>query len=181
MVIGTTRRPVAPGRRTGGRTMDRRARIAIVLALAIVGCSSRRWDEDKVTSVADDDARMNAAIAKAKATVDTFIAALKSPKPGQKDFSVKMPFVDGEHTEHMWLAPVSYDGKVFRGIVNNEPQSVKNVRLGQEVEVAPPGISDWMYVENGKIVGGRTIRVLRETLPAGERADFDQNVRFADE
>jgi len=38
-----------------------------------------------------------------------------------------------------------------------------------------------MYLEHGKLVGGQTLRVLRETLPPSERADFDKKVQFLDE
>ena len=48
--------------------------------------------------------RMNAAIAKAKSTVNTFLAALKSPKPGQTSFSVKMEF-QGFMFVQVWIGP----------------------------------------------------------------------------
>ena len=148
-----------------------------VLALGLVGCS-KKHPADKVTNVADDDPRMNAAIEQARSSVNTFIAALRSPKAGQSAFSIKMAFTDGGNTEHMWLTPVSYDGTNFQGTVNNEPQKVKNVKMGQKVAVEPSKISDWMYVENRKLVGGQTLRVLRDALTPAERADFDKSVPF---
>jgi uncharacterized protein YegJ (DUF2314 family) len=144
----------------------------------LVGGCSKKHPADKVTYVADDDPRMNAAMVKARSTVNTFIAALKSPQPGQSAFSVKMAFTDGTNTEHMWLTPVSYDGTQFQGTVNNEPEKVNTVKLGQKVTVAPSKISDWMYVENQKLVGGLTLRVLRDALTPAERVDFDKGVPF---
>ena len=93
-------------------------------------------------------------------------------------FSVKMAFTDGGGTEHIWLAPVTYDGTSFRGTVNNEPQIVRSVKMGQKVTVAPAQISDWMYVENRKLVGGQTLRVMRDALSPAERADFDKGLPF---
>jgi uncharacterized protein YegJ (DUF2314 family) len=155
---------------------------AFVLAIAALAAAfgSHRWS-DRVTSVSDDDPRMNAAMDKARSTVDSFIAALTSPKPGQSEFAVKMAFTDRDKTEVMWIAPVSYDGKMFRGTVSNEPQSVFTVKMGQTVTVEPSGIADWMYSQDGKLVGAYTLRVLRETLSPGERAEFDREVRFIDE
>jgi uncharacterized protein YegJ (DUF2314 family) len=92
-----------------------------------------------------------------------------------------MAFSDGSNTEHISLAPVSFDGKTLHGTVSNDPTTVKNVQLGQQAAVSPSKISDWMYLEHGKVVGGHTLRVLRETLPSGERADFDKQVQFRDE
>jgi uncharacterized protein YegJ (DUF2314 family) len=35
-----------------------------------------------------------------------------------------------------------------------------------------------MFVENGKLVEGYTLRVLRDSMSASERADFDKSVPF---
>jgi uncharacterized protein YegJ (DUF2314 family) len=121
---------------------------------------------------------MNAAQEKARSTVATFITALKSPKAGQSAFSVKVPFSEGGTTEHMWLTPVSYDGTTFQGTVDNQPEKVKTVKAGQKIGVTLSKISDWMYVENRKMVGGYTLRVLRDGLSPAERADFDKSVPF---
>jgi len=151
--------------------------IASALVILTAGCA-KKHPVDKVTYVADDDPRMNAAMEKARSTVNSFITNLKSPKAGQSAFSVKMAFTDSGNTEHMWLMPVSYDGTNFHGTVNNEPEKVKSVKMGQKVTVAPSKISDWMYVENRKLVGGYTMRVLPDALTPAERADFDKNVPF---
>lgn len=148
-----------------------------VVALALGGCS-KKHPAEKVTYVAGEDPNMNAAIEKARGSVNKFIAALKSPKAGQSSFSVKASFTDGVNTEHMWLAPVTFDGTKFTGIVNNEPDRVKSVKMGQKVTVAPDQISDWMYIENRKLVGGETLRVLRAGLTPKERAEFDRSVPF---
>ncbi|HLJ09939.1 MAG TPA: DUF2314 domain-containing protein [Planctomycetaceae bacterium] len=157
--------------------MGRWAGIVAAVLLSVAGCGEKQ-PADKVTYVANDDARMNAAIDKARASVDAFIVALKSPKPGQSAFSVKMAFTDGGNAEHMWLTDVTFDGTNFIGTLNNDPETVKTVRLGQKFTVAPTQISDWMYVENRKLVGGETLRVLRDTLSPAERAEFDTSVPF---
>jgi uncharacterized protein YegJ (DUF2314 family) len=144
----------------------------------VVSCG-RKHPEDKVTYVAGDDPKMNEAIEKARSSVQSFIIALKAAKPGQSAFSVKMAFTDGSNTEHIWLTPVSYDGKRFHGTINNEPETVKNVRFGQKASVEVSKISDWMYVEKRKLVGGYTLRVLRDGLPPNERAAFDKTVPFS--
>lgn len=153
-------------------------RIALVGALVLAAGCGRKHPADRITYVAEDDPRMTAAVAKARASTDKFVAALRSPKPGQTAFSVKAPFTDGGETEHMWLTPVTFDGKAFQGTVNNEPAKVHTVKLGQRVTVEAGKISDWMYLEKGKLVGGHTLRVLRDTMPAAERAEFDKTVPF---
>lgn len=164
------------------RAAVRQFGIAAVVMLAVAGCGPRSTPAeergDKMYLVKREDPRMNAAIAHAKSTVSTFIAVLKSPRPGQRGFSVKMPFTDHGFTEHFWLTPVSFDGKVFHGVVNNAPEKVTNVSLGQEVTVEPSEISDWMYLEKGVLVGGFTMRAIRDGMSPAERADFDANLPF---
>jgi len=162
---------------SGERPTIRRIAALAVAVLALAGCGTKGL-EDKVTYVADDDPRMNAAIAKARSTVDVFIAALKSPGSSQSEFSVKMAFTAGGSTEHMWLSPVSFDGTNFLGTIANESERVLTVRMGESVTVAPAEISDWMFVDSGKLVGGETLRVLRDTLSPTERAEFDKSVPF---
>ncbi len=131
-----------------------------------------------VVQVEKDDAKMKAAMEKARATVKPFIAALQEPKAGQVGFSVKVPFTEEGGTEHMWLRPLSFDGKNFQGKVNNEPKFLKKVKLGQSVTIGPDKISDWMYFDKKKLVGGYTLRALRDSLTPEERAAFDKDMPF---
>jgi len=153
-----------------------------VLALAIAGCGNKsdrdKNPADKVSYDAKDDPIMNAAMEKARASVKIFIAALNNQKLGQSGFSVKMAFSDGENTEHMWLSPVTFDGTAFTGTVNNDPEKVKTVKIGQKASVTPDKISDWMYIDNGKLVGGETMRAMRATMSPADRAVYDKSVPF---
>lgn len=99
--------------------------ICVLALLALSGCESkdqaesivkseiRREGKPPVENISNDNAQMKAAIQKARSTVKSFISALAKPKAGQKDFAVKVLFEDGEHDEHMWLAPVRFqNGKI---------------------------------------------------------------------
>lgn len=121
---------------------------------------------------------MNAAIAKARSTVGTFEAALRSPKPSQSGFSVKVRITDGDRIEHFWTSHVTYDGASFHARLDNDPEVVTTVKLDQVVSVRPKDASDWMYVDDGVLVGGYTMRALRDALSASDRADFDKSVPF---
>ncbi len=159
-----------------------RARLAVVclagvLILLRYGCGNGK-SPDRVVHVSKDDPRMNAAIEKARASVDTFIAALKAPKPGQVGFNVKKKFEGGKQVEFIWLDQVTYDGTNFEGIIANDPEMVKNVKFGQKATVAPAEIADWMYIDHGKLVGGETVHVLLEGLSPAERDRFKKSVDF---
>jgi len=156
--------------------MPRRALAVFALLACLAGCT--KSGSDKVQLVRADDAKMNAAIEKARQTLPQFQAALKAPKQGQEDFAVKKGFVEAGQTEHMWVGRVTFDGTRFHGTLNNKPEMIRGVRMGQRVSVDPAQVSDWMYVDNGKLIGGYTIRVLRDGLSKRDRAEFDKGVPF---
>jgi uncharacterized protein YegJ (DUF2314 family) len=142
------------------------------------GAIVERPDNPPVSYVEGDDPQMTAAINQARATVDQFIAALKNPTDVQADFSVKLPVVDGDQVEHMWLSDVRYADGRFTGQIANEPLEISTVALGDDAEVAADQISDWMYVDDGRLMGGYTIRRLRDSMPPDQRHEFDQSVPF---
>ena len=157
-------------------------RLIVIVVFVVIGyfnAGSRRKSSSNVVSrpdqpdmirVAENDPEMDQAVKTAPQTVQQFIDALKSPKPNQTNFSIKKGFKDKGMTEHIWLGDVTYDGTVFHGRINNEPVDVKNVKFGEAVTVGPKDISDWMYIEDGKLVGGYTVRLLynRES-PEGKK------------
>lgn len=137
-----------------------------------------REGEPSVHMVSGEDPEMNSAMEQARASVTTFITSLRNPGQHQTYFSVKAKIVDGEHSEHIWLYDVSYEENLFMGKIGNTPLNVKNVSLGDEITLDPSEISDWMIVEDNKLVGGYTIRVLRNRLSGEEREKFDEDLPF---
>jgi uncharacterized protein YegJ (DUF2314 family) len=137
-----------------------------------------RDGEPAVHMVSGEDPDMNSAIRQARATVDTFIASLQNPAQNQTHFSVKAQIVDGVHSEHMWLYDVSFDGNQFQGKIGNNPLNVANVSLGDDFVLKPSEISDWMIIEDNRLVGGYTIRVLRNGLSGEELKKFDESLPF---
>ena len=134
--------------------------------------------QGNVKLVSGDDPKMQAALDKARSTVETIVAALKSPKPTQASFQVKKAFEDAGMTEHMWLSDVTIDGDMFSGTIGNEPQHVKNVKFGQKATVAKSEISDWMFIDDGKLAGGYSILAMRENMTPAERSSFDTTLPF---
>ena len=147
--------------------------LSLFALCGLIGCAND--SDDPVVMVAEDDAAMNAAIQKAKQTVSQIIDALSNPQPGQSEFAVKVGVEDDGGVEHMWVGNIRYEDGSFIGTLNNEPRMVTSVTFGQPMTVSESEISDWMYVDNGKLIGGYTIRALRETLSDEEKAAFDQS------
>ena len=143
--------------------MKKTALALLALTLALTCCSDHSYDP--VTEAEFDDKEMKAAIDKARSSVGEFVERLQNPGLTDESFSVKKMISDGEEVEHLWLTDVSYSDGKFIGIINEEPQSVRNVQFGQEASVAETEILDWMYLDDGKLVGNFTLRVLLERMP----------------
>ena len=142
--------------------------LAILLAMAALPAHADAPKETTI-EVPDGDPEMNAAIAKARASIGRFWTALELKPPGTENYSLKVAIVDGDQVEHFTTLNVERkDGKIFAEIAN-EPQFVSNVTFGQRIEVPEADISDWMFWRNGKVVGGETLRVLLKRLSPAER------------
>src|SRR5258708_30699528 len=128
--------------------------------------------------VPKDHAAMHRAVTQARKTVGEFIAALKHPAPGQQDFEIKKPFIQNGQVEHIWLSDVQFVGNRLQGRVDNEARKIQGLKLGQLVSVKPSEISDWLYVDHGKLVGGYTVRVQYNELSPKEKQEFDRAADF---
>ena len=138
---------------------------------------AERKGEPDMVYVPNEDERMNWAIEKARLTLWYFEESLKSPQEHQSYFSVKVRIMDGEIGEHIWLTEPHFDeeGNLF-GTVGNDPVDVKTVKLDQKIGVDRDFISDWMIIEGGRLVGGYTLRAIRDGIPDKDKADFDQSI-----
>lgn len=148
--------------------------LSIVVAVILAACSSPK----SVIMVPDHDPEMDAAIERARASVGTFISRLQAPAQGDANFAVKVPIRDGDQVEHFWLDDVRYANGVFNGKLGNEPEIVTGHKYGENVSVAQTEISDWMYVQNDVLVGGHTIRLLRQRMTPEERDRLDAEMTF---
>jgi len=129
-------------------------------------------------NVSDNDKQMDRAVENAQRTLGFFMAARKAKKNGDTVFEIKKGFIDGDKVEHLWIKRVTYDGKNFHGDIDNQPSEVNNVHMGQHVTVAPQDVTDWMFLKNGKLIGGYTTRVLYARLSPEEKAEFDKHAEF---
>lgn len=136
-----------------------------------------RKDEPEIISISTEDENMTWAIEKAGLTLWYFEQCLKDPLPGQSYFSVKIKIIDGNEAEHIWLTEPDFDteGNLF-GIVGNAPLNVTTVKLGDYIGIERQSISDWMILENKRLIGGYTIRAIRDNIPDDELEAFDDSL-----
>ncbi|PWN69177.1 DUF2314 domain-containing protein [Chryseobacterium phosphatilyticum] len=120
--------------------------------------------------------------------------------PGLNVSCVKVAFEEkdietGEvDTEHMWINEVFFDGDFVKGYLINEPNTLRNIQVGDYVEIPLNEISDWLFaitpsVEKPKglsklfssssevlpkAYGGFTIQKMRADMSKAERKDHDE-------
>lgn len=122
----------------------------------------RKSSNAAVIGASGDDPEMEAATAEARKTWPEFVKAFRNKPENTESFSAKFPFDAPDQKEFMWVEVVSINGDTVVGRLGNDPVWVKDLKLGDEVKMKVSQLSDWMYLKNGEIVGGYTVKVLME-------------------
>ena len=151
--------------------------VALSMAILVMAVGCRKSD-DPVVKVEAEDSEMNTAISAAQASMTNFMTVFRAPQTNQQYFLIKGKFTAGDVVEHIWVADLRYDGSVFHGVIANEPESIPSLRFKQPVEIQLAQISDWMFVQDGKLVGGYTSRVLRKRMTAQQRRELDAQLPY---
>lgn len=150
-----------------------------LVALLILSAARTTMAVENVTPVRSEDAEMRAAIQRARDSFKKFLDAFMAPAPKQGAFLVKIAFVKDSEVEHIWLADLDLVSAKPTGVIANPPIR-KDLKFKQRVEFDFTYLSDWMYVEDGKLVGGFTTRLLRSRMSPEERkrSDAESPYRF---
>ncbi len=125
---------------------------------------------DHVTSIQSDDEAMHAAIAKAKESLPGVLERLRVE--GLENFSVKVPITDDHGTEHFWLSNTEFVEGVFKGILDADPRVVECVTPSQAHEAKVEDVTDWLFLEEGKMRGNFTLRALLPHMTPAEAAKY---------
>ena len=132
-----------------------------------------------VYDVPQDDPAMAAAIERARATLPAFHRYLEQVAGGEVDAKLKAVFQQGGAVEHMWISNVTFDGRVYRGVLESRPMELTNVAQGDAVVIPPARVTDWIVVvEDGIMLGNFTTMELRRRMSASERARLDRAMGF---
>ena len=90
---------------------------------------------------------------------------------------VKICFLDvinGEDVgEHMWVNDVEFDGETIYGTLVNEPDSVQNVKVGDQISAKFTDMSDWLFAIDGRAYGGFSVQAMRSRMQKDELAEHD--------
>ncbi len=127
-----------------------------------------------VVNASDDDPRIKAAVATAKKTWPDFVKAFNAKAANTESFGVKFPFPADARQEFMWIEVTSVDEGFVSGRLANDPVWCKDLKLGDEVRKKITELADWMYLKDGELVGGFSVKVLLEQQEKATRPDSPQ-------
>ncbi len=126
-----------------------------------------------IYSVHRDDIEMNEAINSANQTIKIFEEALLRKDRNYKFFAIKSRFKTPRGEEHIWLRNIFIRENEYWGIVGNLPEDISEIEVGDTIRIINETISDWMFLDSGRLKGGYTIRLLRARMSDNERQKFD--------
>jgi uncharacterized protein YegJ (DUF2314 family) len=156
------------------------ARAAGLNARGSIG-NVQKAERDDVIFLALNDPTMAAAIHNARDALPGFLALSKRPGPTMEGFAVKIALVANGGPEFFWIHPFAHVEEQFIGQINNTPRSVVNLKIGDTVTFTENEIVDWMYMDDGRMMGNYSARaILRSAQPKDREAfkrrfglDFD--------
>jgi len=132
-----------------------------------------RQDQPPVQILPEGDPALEAATTRARETVDGFLAELVGRSIPPSRAQVKVRIDEGNVIEHVWLVNLRYANGMIYGVLGNEPLQLEDWAPGDPAMVAPREITDWLLIEDSKILGGFTLRAARERLSPEQRERFD--------
>ncbi|MFP3091164.1 DUF2314 domain-containing protein [Treponema sp. TIM-1] len=125
--------------------------------------------EGELIKITQPNSELDQIILRARETLPEFIEKLNAPGADEGNFQVKYPFAadpeSGFAYEHIWLRDIRLKDGRYYGTVTNQPCYCSGLTLGAVVSFSINNISDWMYTQGEKIIGGHSIKLLMEELP----------------
>ena len=129
---------------------------------------------DEVARIEKGNPDMAEAFRRARETLPQFLKLAMAPPPNAGGFAVKIgiPYNDRRDAEFFWITPFKPQGDKYVGNINNTPRSAKTVKLGQTIEFAGTEIVDWLYQQDGKMIGNFSACALLKREPPQQAAAF---------
>jgi uncharacterized protein YegJ (DUF2314 family) len=110
----------------------------------------------------------------ARETLTQFIERVRSPTLGQAYQAVEIKLDVGHRAEYIW---VEIDGVQDGRLLGKLPiagNSSESDGSNTQASISPDDVHDWMIVDEGRLVGGYTLRVMYAKMDAEQRRNFDE-------
>src|SRR5918993_4969985 len=153
-------------------------RLFLLLCLLTFGCAPRSAVSSTPTT-SSTDAELEAAMEQARASLDTFIAKITTPHADRTFVAVKVRFTPpGESSQDIWVDEVTYADGILRGNIGDDIPALR-LEAGEKIMIDEEHLLDWMIVEDGKLIGGYTIRLAVQRMSPEERERFLETLDYS--
>jgi len=153
-------------------------RLILLFCLVTFACApSPAATSTPTTSSTDMD--LERAIEQARASLDVFIEKIGASHANRTFVAVKVRFTPpGESSQDIWVDEVTYTDGILRGNVGDDIPALK-LEAGEKIKIDEEDILDWMIVEDGKLIGGFTIRLAVQRMSPEERERFLETLDYS--
>ena len=128
----------------------------------------QRAANDEIVRMRDEEPAMQRAFRVARDGLDQFLRIAETRAPEHSGFALKVAIAQGSDIEYFWVNnfQAKTEGK-FEGEINNEPRTVRTVRLGQRYAFSRSQIVDWTYIDKQqrRMIGNFTLCALLTKEP----------------
>lgn len=126
--------------------------------------------------VQSSDPAYQQTIVDAQRSIEQFVAMLPTDGTARSDALIKTTLVDGAHRAFMWLNNTATEGDHFTAELFEVPDTLPSYKVGDRYVVTREELMDWMVNENGRLIGGFSLRYNRAQLSEAEKLDFDRHI-----
>jgi len=158
----------------------------IVCVIFLSSCNRPVRDVSRLSSpaieVEQSDEEIERIAENAKRALPIFFRNLARPEKGANNFYVKYPLssddgnVEPKVREQVWLGNIRFKNNRYYGTLANTAKSIDRRKKGDTIIINTDKITDWMYVQDGKIMGGRSIKYLLEKIPEDKRGEDQKKI-----
>lgn len=149
----------------------------VLLSLLMFACAPRLAAPSTPTT-SSGDTGLDSAITQARGSLDEFVTRIAAPHANRTFVAVKVRFAPpGELPQDIWVDEVTHTNGVFRGAMGDDIPSLR-LEAGERVTIKEADIVDWMIVEDGKLIGGYTIRLAVQRMSPEERERFLETLDY---
>jgi uncharacterized protein YegJ (DUF2314 family) len=130
----------------------------------------------KFNQIRSSDPDYQQTIKDAQNSLDQFRAMLPADGSPRMEALVKSEIIDGGKRAFMWLANTRMNRSNFVAEFFEVPATFIDHAVGDQLEISPEAVLDWMVNDGGVLHGGYSIRYQRSRLPEDEHPTFDDHI-----
>jgi len=127
------------------------------------------------------DAEMESAFRQAQDTLDSYIQKLGTTHPDRTLVAVKVRFIlPDSSSQDIWVDQITYEDRTgsFHGVMGDDIPTLK-LSVDDKIKIDREEIVDWMIVEDGKLIGGYTIRLAYQRMTPAQKERFLETVHYS--